>query len=291
MGIAGVILAAVLAAGSPSNFVARLNADIDGRVAAAHPKVPQCLSRFNAYPPGAGVLGFPRCLWESPFKANPDFWLKGVDFSCASPWNDSHGRLRAGTAISRRHIVFAKHFPLAAGTRIAFVGEGGDTSHYTVKATKALDECDIMLGLLDYELTPDVHPAKILPPDFTNYVGRVEGLPVVTLTQSEKAFLSELISMDLSPRHGLVSFLPPKGPVRKLYHQKICGGDSGSPTFLVVGKEPVLLFCLSTSMGGYDYHYFVRQVQKAMDDLCPGYRLEAFDFATTISSRRLNSEP
>jgi len=43
---------------------------------------------------------------------------------------------------------------LTAGTRIAFVGVNGDVSHYTIKATKAIKENDILVGLLGSTGTP-----------------------------------------------------------------------------------------------------------------------------------------
>ena len=116
------------------------------RIAGADPVV--SLSRFAEYPPSKGRLGFPRCLWEKPFPANDKFWLKGVDFSCASPWTD----------------------------------------------------------------------------------------------------------------------------------------DSGNPAFLLVGNEPILLYCLYSGGVGHGpaIHLYAKEVQKAMDELCPSYKLESFDFSKAL---------
>lgn len=159
------------------------------RIAGADPAV--CLSRFADYPPSKGKLGFPRCLWEKPFSVNEKFWLKDVDFSCASPWNDSCGAARAGTLISKRHVIFAKHFPLWKGCRLLFVDQQGDVCPTTVEATMTLEKCDIAIGLLDYEVTPNIHPAKVLPEDYQDYIGDGKGLPIVTFNQSENVFLTE----------------------------------------------------------------------------------------------------
>jgi len=183
-----VMLDALLFAGA---IIATNDSFVASRIAAYEGKLPQCLSRFLDYPPSRGILGFPRCLFENPFKPNPDFWLKDVDFSCVSPWNDSYGRFRAGTAISKRYVLFVDHFPVAPGTRMTFVGVNGDVSHYTIKATKALSENDILVGLLDYELTPDVHPAKILPMKGECLFEEGSKWPVVTFDQYERACLSE----------------------------------------------------------------------------------------------------
>ena len=77
MSVSAIILAATLPVFDyATNSIAR-------RIAGVDPAV--CLSRFDDYPPSKGKLGFPRCLWEKPFPANEKFWLKDVDFSCASP--------------------------------------------------------------------------------------------------------------------------------------------------------------------------------------------------------------
>jgi len=274
--IIALLLVAVLAVGRPvpvDVVNARLGSSVDN--------LPNCLSRFNDYPPGSGKLGFPRCLFEDPLPSNQRFWLKGIDFSCVSPWNDSHGALRAGTAISKRHIIFAKHFPLDPGTRIAFVGKEGDVSHYSVKVTKALGSCDIMIGLLDYELTPDVRPAKVLPVNFEKWITVGSKWPVVTFNQFEQAVLSTLYGI-ANPVSGKCVIYNRKNASDRwqLFAKEIVGGDSGNPAFLLYGEHPILIYCLfSGGVGqGHMIHEHRQEVQQAMDELCPGYALEAFDF-------------
>lgn len=235
-----------------------------------------CLSRFVDYPPSKGKLGFPRCLWEKPFLANEKFWLKDVDFSCASPWNDSCGSTRAGTLISKRHIIFAKHFPLWKGVRILFVDQAGEVCPCRVAATKALEKCDIMIGLLDYEVTPNIHPAKVLPENFEKYIGDGKGLPIVTFNQGERAFLSECRRVYTNSIFNAYS----THAEWKAVGGKIVTGDSGNPAFLLIGNEPILIYCLLQGGSGQGpaIHRYRREIQKAMDELCPGYKLESFDF-------------
>ena len=245
------------------------------RIAGADPAV--CLSRFAEYPPSKGKLGFPRCLWEKPFPFNEKFWLKDVDFSCASPWNDSSGALRAGTLISKRHIVFAKHFPLGKGARILFVDQAGDTCPVNIEATKEVGGTDIMVGLLNYEVTPNIHPAKILPENFAEYIGDGAGLPIVTFNQKEQAFLSEM--------RPVTPYAVPNGASTNASWMALGGrivvGDSGNPAFLLIGNEPVFLYCLLHGGAGRGPSIFRyrKELQKVMDELCPGYKLEEFDFS------------
>lgn len=247
---------------------------ITERIVGADPAV--CLSRFVDYPPSKGKLGFPRCLWEKPFPANEKFWLKDVDFSCVSPWNDECGSLRAGTLISKRHIIFARHFALPKGGRILFVDGEGTVCPCRIKATKALEKCDIAIGLLDYEVTPNIHPAKVLPEDFDAYIGDGKGLPIVTFNQREQAYLSLLKAV--TPNH--VSNVTPTNESWRVLGGKIVTGDSGNPAFLLIGNKPILLYCLFGGGVGHGPSVinYRKDVQKAMDELCPGYKLEEFDF-------------
>ena len=246
------------------------------RIAGADPAA--CLSRFADYPPSKGKLGFPRCLWVKPFPANEKFWLKGVDFSCASPWNDSCGTMRAGTLISKRHVIFAKHFPLWKGVRIVFVDGEGEVCPCHIAATKALETCDVMIGLLDYEVTPNIHPVKILPVDYEKHIGDGKGLPIVTFNQREQALLSECRGIGTNSISNVAS----TNLAWKAFGGKIVVGDSGNPAFLLIGSEPILLYCLLSGGVGHGpaIHRYRREIQKAMDELCSGYKLESFDFSS-----------
>lgn len=251
---------------------------VNRRLENADPTV--CLSRFLNYPPSKGKLGFPRCLFEKPFPSNPNFWLKDIDLSCASPWNDSCGTQRAGTLISKRHVVFAKHFPLWSGARILFVDKGGEVCPCNVEKTKEVAGTDIMVGSLNAEVTPNIRPARILPDDFTKYIGCGRGMPLATLTRQEQAYLSELNEIPTNGAPPKVRNIAPKLKLWQSFRAGIVGGDSGNPAFLIIGDEAVLLYCLH--MGGLGsgpwIHLHRREVQAAMDELCPGYKLETFNF-------------
>ena len=268
MTICAIVLAATLSVFDyATNSISQRIAGVDLAVS---------LSRFAEYPPSKGKFGFPRCLWAEPFPANEKFWLKDVDFSCASPWSDECGAVRAGTLISKRHIIFAKHFPLWKGCRILFVDQQGEVCPCRVEATKALEKCDIMIGSLDCEVTPNIHPAKILPEDFAKYIGNGKGLPIVTFNQREQALLSECRGITSNS----VSNVASTNLSWKALGGKIVTGDSGNPAFLLIGNEPILLYCLFSGGVGHGpaIHARRREIQKAMDELCPGYKLEEFDF-------------
>ena len=268
MCVSALVLAALPVFDFATNSIAQRIADADPAV---------CLSRFADYPPSKGKLGFPRCLWEKPFPANEKFWLKDVDFSCASPWSDECGTLRAGTLISKRHIIFVKHFPLWKGCRVLFVDQQGEVCPCRIEATKQVIDRDIMIGLLDYEVTPTIHPARILPDNYSDYIGDGAGLPIVTFNQSEKAFLSECRGVNM---HSIAN-TSTTNTAWKALGGRLITGDSGNPAFLLIGNEPILLYCLrggGAGLGPSVFH-FRKAIQRTMDELCPGYKLEPFDFS------------
>ena len=213
------------------------------------------------------------------FVENPDFWARGIDFSCASPWNSQDGGQRAGTAVSARHIVFAHHFPLQVGAHITFVGNDGRTVKRRLDNAKRVGGSDLAVGLLDEDLPKTVKPAYVLPNDFTNYVGYANDFPVVVFDQEEKALVREIPSV-YRGTHGVQSLRKPKGELRRRFYEDIVGGDCGDPAFLVARGGVIFLATIDSVTGASPSVFMLRkEIQRAMDDLMSGYRLEEYPFA------------
>ena len=265
-----MILAAILSA-LPLLANGAIERDVGARLAVANPT--NSLSRF---------IGYSQNARRDIFIPNTNFWAKGIDFSCASPWNSAGGALRAGTLISKRHVVFAAHFPLPPGTRMLFVDGDGNVCPCYLARTKAISGTDIMIGALDAEVTPNIKPAVLLPADFHQFLPeRGTGMPVATFNRQEKLFLTESNAI---PTNRLS-----KGYVRSsvihrkdfgAFRERIVVGDSGNPVFLLIGDEPVLLCCLQFGGCGLGpaLHLYANEIQRAMDELCPGYKLEFYSF-------------
>lgn len=263
------------------------------------------LCRFDGYPGCVTPSGMARTFPEQILPST-NFWAKGFDFSCVSPWNSGAGALRAGTAISPRHIIFANHFALWPGVRIVFVGEDGGVCPCSITKTKRIDKTDIMIGLLDYELTPNIKPAKVMPSGWVSHIGSVTNFPVVTFNQKENLLYSELtvaltngvlarmfnhnVSKTNEPIEIVIAdgIRCPDAVTRKIQVPEpaiqrkgmIRVGDSGNPAFVVYKGEPVLLYCLLNGGVGHGpwIHKYLKEIQAAMDELEPGYHLTFVDF-------------
>lgn len=256
---------------------------VSKRIAAGYPAA--SLSRFLDYPPSKGKLGFPRCVLEKPFELNDKFWLKDMDFSCVSPWNDAMGRYGAGVAVTKRHILYSNHFNIGKGTRILFVGQDGEMCPCYLEGSRRVGDTGLMVGLLNAEVTPNIIPAKVLPTDFAKYIGDAVGFPVVTFNQNEEAVLSESgreTKEGEGPRRW--GALSSTNAAWKAYQKTLISGDSGNPAFMLIGNQPVLIYCIYGGGGGTgnSIHAYRREIQVAMDKLCPGYKLEEFDFTGLV---------
>ena len=75
------------------------------------------------------------------FIRNAGCWANGVDLSCASPWNSTGGSQRAGTLVSRRHVLFCKHasfYPAINASMIFWASSAGPN---VVAAKKSAVRC------------------------------------------------------------------------------------------------------------------------------------------------------
>ena len=236
-------------------------------------------------------LNYPRDGRRGLSRPNPAFWARDVDLTCASPWNSIGGNFRACTLISKRHVITVRHYPIDPGATVYFVDAVGNVHSRRVTGVRkfAEDDADIMVGVLDAEVPEGIHPAKILPEDYAKYIGNGEGLPVATFSYNEQFVVTELraipanrymnIKCSMRIPEFIRSRLISEGP-RAKFCKLLDQGDCGNPAFLIAGTVPILIYCDTTNnaSSGPQIHLYRKEIQAAMDELCPGYKLEVYDF-------------
>lgn len=125
-----------------------------------------------------------RDLVTKTFTRNADFWGIGLNgLSSISPNNSRNQSRRAGTALTKRHIICAAHYPLSVGDTVDFVE---DASGATVAVTRTIIEAkthplyagqsgnyhyDVQICLLDSDLPAEIDFMEVLPSDAGNYTG------------------------------------------------------------------------------------------------------------------------
>ncbi len=118
--------------------------------------------------------------------------------------------------------------------------------------------------------------------------------PIITFNQIEQALVSEATTKVKAD--GRIDFTnhPEFQSGLAKFAGKIGRGDSGNPAFLIYGGWPILLYCVQFGGCGQGpcLHLRREDIQRTMDDLCPGYKLDEFDFSAVGggSGRRIDTE-
>lgn len=273
-----------LAPDGSNTFLSVISRSIDERICGRIPST--ALDIYVNYP-----MSSLSCL-----QRNTQSWVNDVDFSCISVWNDSDKpREHAGVLISSMHVLFARHWPLGVGRTIFFqTNEGGIESRSIVSTHIIPDnETDIILGVLNSPIT-NITPVAIFPADISNVIGRGTNIPIMLVNQDRKASVAEVgafvchESIDCPP-----TFMSTKGtsPNRADFVFLQRSGDSGYPSFALVGNQLVLLgmrwmVALGTDRSiDSNIFKYSSKIQQLMDASVPGCSLNLFDWSEYVQSQ------
>lgn len=187
-------------------------------------------------------------------------------------WDDS----RTATAVSPLHVVMAAHYQRPVGSTLVFHDRSGQPQRRTLVAVEAIGIADIAVGRLDSPLPSGVKPYRLLPP--SDGYGVLAGCLAVVTDQHRKAFLHEISGIHgngLSFRHA--------DRVSPLLRKQLVKGDSGNPSFLLVGGEMVLIGTHTWGGPGSGPYYssppVFAAVNAAMAKLGGGHRLSVVPLA------------
>lgn len=232
---------------------------------------------------GVGDAGF----WTR----NPSCWINGVsNISCFSPAQRSGANWwqRAGTLITRKHFILAKHFKFAlleGGTGIIFVDENNNAIKRNLIQYAEDNLTDIGIGLLDNEVPGNYTFAKVLPPNYQDYIGYPQNILAVSLDQQEKAILKvwdgllNYIATGGNYQYAYITSISSSDPINfqpySSFSEDIVVGDSGNPSFIIIDNELILLSCWHTPISGPFITDRYNKVNELINSLSPneGYSL------------------
>jgi hypothetical protein len=179
---------------------------------------------------------------------NSECWASDLDLTCISPWNSTGNNTRAGTAITKYHIIYANHYPINIGSTVRFISKNNEIIDRKLIKSASVDKTDISVGLLDTALPDSIKPAKVLPKFYRDYIAinfnhiielndgtLLKSFPALCLDYEEKAIINEVVSIN-----NFVSCGKSSGLLQK-YNEIIIAGDSGNPCFAIIDNELVLL--------------------------------------------------
>ncbi len=189
-----------------------------------------------------------------------DNWASHFDYSGIS-WN----AIQAGTLITSQHMVLASHYQRSVGATVAFYTKDGEKVERTIVATRNLGSFqsgsdydnrifDAAIAKLNYPVPHSVKVYSIIDgqnAEGQKYSNELNNVPFVSTDQKRKTSLEEIKSLYsyTSYGHTTDSFIVTGGAygAYAFMHHSPVSGDSGSPSFLYVDEEMVLLSTLSTA--------------------------------------------
>lgn len=221
------------------------------------------------------------------FIANTNFWLFGIDTSCASPWQSNGEKCAwAATLITPRHIIGATHLTSGVGHRYWFVGKSGTVYTRTTVSRSDIPNMDISILMLNSDLPSDVAPAKLLPVNYAAYIKNGAGLPRVCFDKEEKAVVQDVSSIYAVSALSEIQIhgVSPRSLARAVFGEDAENGDSGNPCFFLFGDQVVLTNVTSTGPGfnGVMLSNYVDEIQAVLDLLAPdgNYTLQFVDLGS-----------
>ena len=239
-----------------------------------------------------------------------DFWAKDIDFTSVVVWNN-HGydadgsgldfRARCATAITKRHIIMAKHFKLVATNIVYFVDSDGNWISRTISAIADHASEDITVGVLNEDLPEDIAFAKILPSDINTFfkiaatVITEKTRPIVVGFNIDKqANLRYLrgiktILDDVLYTNSASDLPDPYDNLEYTLSESV--PDSSNPLFIIIDGEAVLLTSFFKTTYSPSYSAFLSDINTliASADSAAGvttnltlteFNLDAFSFLT-----------
>ena len=244
---------------------------------------------------------------------NQQHWTSGIDLTCISPYNGKFGKQRAGTLITKRHVILAAHFPIAVGDSIRFVSMDNEVITRNVVSVysntiPSVYYPDIYVLTLDCDVPSTISPCRFLPANYANYIANDGyGLPVLKTDQEEKGLVTDLLDLQLiSSTHYLFYLNYPTDSNRLELYEDIIGGDSGNPCFLILSGQLVLIgtFTYGGPGSGASLTYFAsKDEDNVIQDLSineciakadakiginTGYKVSYFKFEDPSEVKRIN---
>lgn len=219
------------------------------------------------------------------YTRNTSCWAYALNLTAISPWNSRGGQTRGGVAITPRHVLVAKHYPLSVSDTVRFVTAGNVVVDRTVDAIYNVPEIvtyskDVQIVRLDSDLPASITPVKFLPANAYEYLPSWDAwqLPLIYTNQSERMACAQSKISPQSVVDYIVSTVTTEPPYGVMYEQVIVG-DSGSPAFVVINGTPVLI-CHWTFAGmGAAHHVMLTEIASALTTLGGGHTLSTVDLS------------
>ncbi|ESO82608.1 hypothetical protein LOTGIDRAFT_155622 [Lottia gigantea] len=218
---------------------------------------------------------------------NTHCWAYGLDLTSISPWNSNHGTRKAGTLVTKRHLLWARHYSLKIGDTVRFIMANNTVVDRKIAGTKLVNHSskghesfwgrDIVVGMLDKDVPDGISFSKVMPRDLDEFRPVYNTrLPVMSTDFEEHAIVTDF---SYYRNTGIGLRIPAKDSIEYEYYEKKIGGDSGNPSFFIINDELVLLFVFTSggAGGGTSINHYYDEINRLMKEEGSQYQLTPVD--------------
>jgi hypothetical protein len=172
-----------------------------------------------------------------------------------SHWNSAYGDDFGCIAITPRHIWFAKHITTSlTGATIRFITNSNTVVERTILRTiNSQVGFDVGIALLNSDLPESINIVKILPASASKkFTSTVSSSGSFWINKDKEALITNIGAFSNNSASTQIPFSssdPNYGPIyvsgldenQRAFYKNVVVGDSGSPLFLLINNEPVLV--------------------------------------------------
>lgn len=188
-----------------------------------------------------------RAAFNADGSRNTNAWCESLDFSAIGV-QAVYGN--PAELVTPRHIISCNHAGFNVGEQFTFKNKSGVSETRTIVSTSNFGELggDLRLYLLNQAVTV-TQPFKILPTNWAAYLPSVglyanSPLPVLhrqNVREVANDYFTHYTVMALTAATTNATLDTYTTGVFNGWSSKLVGGDSGSPAFLVINNQPVLI--------------------------------------------------
>lgn len=173
-------------------------------------------------------------------------WTKPLDFTGVA-WN----KPQAGTLITDRHVIMAKHYQHGVGATLVFHDAKGTPVTRSILARHVDPATDMAIGQLNAPVPDSIAVYPLLKPDPKTYDTLVRTWIVMTDNERKVLFFPvRAVAFAAEPDKAelFMTALDTANRLDKVFEETLISGDSGHPAFLL-SKGQLILMSVNTRGG------------------------------------------
>lgn len=239
-------------------------------------------TRISGETPATAIpLWSTRTPGTQTYVRNVGCWGADVDLTPHAAYNSETEAYQPGiggiTLISPRHVIGASHTGRpSVGATYHFVSADNVVCVRTVTAAVNIGTTDVRIGILSSDVDAGIDFCRVLPDAWAAKLPTLatRHIACARITREQKLVVHELHSLS-----GSAYLQQPLAEPRASFYIKAENGDSGTPLFIVVNGEMVLLTTLYSSGSGPSIIGQRSAINAAMTSLGGSYSLTDADLS------------